>query len=342
MLFPVVIRTVRQRIALNLCPVEPDLSPHFGSQAAGSSITPQTPSFTIASDATAGRESSPHTEFAMSDCRRPSLTVASPRSAFSSFASRKNSHRFGLLLPGLAALASLLLPMTARAQTITTGGAISIASGQTTAASSTVTVSSAPGPVATVVVTLQGVHSNGTGCCESMGYAEFMLQSPTGAQFVLLGATGDGVDGGGLNGLNITIQDGASAAPEGNPWSSTGSATVKPSSYFEDTFSTPPPIPASENTSDYPQTDGSGTLDGKFNGVTSNGTWTLYLIDNDSPADPVSITGWTLALTYGTATPTSTVLSSDRIRPSMPIPPPTLRSPTRPLSPRAPERQPAQ
>jgi hypothetical protein len=208
------------------------------------------------------------------------------------------------------ALAALLLPATARAQTITAGGAITFTTSDSTAQSSTVSVSGAPGPVATVKVTLSGVHSNGSGNDQSMGYAEFLLQSPSGAQFVVLGSTGDGVDGGGLNGLNIAIQDGATAAPELNPWSATGSVTVKPSSYFQDNFSTPPPLPASENTSDYPQNDGTGTLNGKFNGVGANGTWTLYLIDNDAPVDPVSITGWTLALTYGTATTTATTLGS--------------------------------
>lgn len=131
MFFPAVMSAVRQRFALNLCPVEPALSPNFGSQAAGSSITSQTPPFNLASGATAGRESSPHTEFAMSDCRRPSLSVVSLCSAFSSIASRKSSPRFGVLLLGLVALASLLLPMAARAQTahLSGGARIYVGSG---------------------------------------------------------------------------------------------------------------------------------------------------------------------------------------------------------------------
>jgi hypothetical protein len=272
-------------------------------------MTPHKPSITIAYGATAGRESSPKTEFAMSDCRRLSLSVVFPCSAFSSFASLKSSPRFGVLVPGLVVLASLLLPLAARAQTITAGGAINFTASDVSAQSSTVTVSGAPGPVATVKVTLQGVQSNGNGNYESIGYAEFMLQSPSGEQFVLLSATGDGIDYGGLTGVNIVIQDGASAAPAFIPWTDV-SQTVEASSYFMDNFVTPPPLPAAENTSDYPQTDGSATLNGKFNGVTANGTWTLYLIDVDTPVDPVSITGWTLTLTYGTGTSTTTVLSS--------------------------------
>jgi len=69
-----------------------------------------------------------------------------------------------------------------------------------------------------------------------------------------------------------------------------------------------------------PQTNSPGcsapTLNGRFDGVTANGTWTLFLIDNDTPSDPVSITGWTLSLTYSTATPTTTVLSSSTTNPA--------------------------
>ena len=222
------------------------------------------------------------------------------------------------------ALATMLLPGTGRAQTISPGGAISFTASDSSAQSSTVTVSGAPGPVATVKVELDGVRSDGENCCLSMAYVEFMLQSPTGEQFVLLGQTGDGIDGCDENGnfscdgvnANITIQDGAAAAPNGPAWANTSSFTIKPSSYYFSNGDGPPPLPTAENTSDYPQTDGSATLNGKFNGVAANGTWTLYLIDNDAPVDPVSITGWTLTLTYGTATATTTVLSSSAGNPA--------------------------
>ncbi len=116
MFFLTFISAIHQRFALNLCPVEPALSPNFGSPTAGPSITPQMPSFTNASGAIAGRECSTDTEFAMSDCRRLSLSVVSLCSAFISFASRKSSPRFAFFLPGLIVLASLLLPAGARAQ----------------------------------------------------------------------------------------------------------------------------------------------------------------------------------------------------------------------------------
>ena len=105
--------------------------------------------------------------------------------------------RFSLVKCSLfvLALAALLVPAALRAQTITSGGAITFAAGQISAGSSTVSVSGAPGPVKTVQVELLGVTSDGQGSDFSMSDAEFLLQSPTGQQFVLLGSTGDGVDG---------------------------------------------------------------------------------------------------------------------------------------------------
>jgi len=68
------------------------------------------------------------------------------------------------------ALATMLLPGTGRAQTISPGGAISFTASDSSAQSSTVTVSGAPGPVATVKVELDGVRSDGENCCLSMAY----------------------------------------------------------------------------------------------------------------------------------------------------------------------------
>ncbi len=243
------------------------------------------------------------------------------------------------------ALIALLLPTTARTQTITTGGAISVAGNQSTpqTGSSTVTVSGAPGPVATVKVQLQGVKSDGESFASgpvynSMAYAEFLLESPGGEELVLLGQTGDTIDGcdenendqscDGLQGTSadvINIQDGAHQAPIGagslgQQWEGwqTGNMpyTVEPTSSYIYNGDGPPPLPTTENTADYPQPDGSATLTGRFATTAANGTWTLYLIDNDDPTDPVSITGWTLTLTYGTATPTTTTLSANASNPA--------------------------
>jgi hypothetical protein len=67
-----------------------------------------------------------------------------------------------------------------------------------------------------------------------------MLTAPGGQRLEFLGATGDGTDGddmrdsgSGLDGVNITVWDGASSSAPYYPaiWPHTGSVTVKPSSY---------------------------------------------------------------------------------------------------------------
>jgi ribosomal protein S11 len=252
---------------------------------------------------------------------------------------------FSLLVLALIAL----LPGTARAQTTYSGGGASITTSDspTTVASSSITVSGAPGTVATVKVQLLGVKSDGESFASgpvynSMAYAEFLLEGPGGAELVLLGQTGDTIDGcdenvnnatcDGLQGATtgshpdtITIQDGAHYAPNGagslgdqyGGWQTADMPyTVEPSSNYNTNGDGPPPLPVTEDTADYPQPDGSATLTSRFAGTTANGTWTLYLIDNDDPVDPFSITGWNLILTFAAATPTTTVLSSSAANPA--------------------------
>jgi ribosomal protein S11 len=244
---------------------------------------------------------------------------------------------FSLLVLALAAL----LPSTAQAQSTFTGPAASFtASSPSSGVASTLSVTGATGTVATVKVELDGVKSDGEELSDgtvyySLGYAEFLLQAPNGEQFVLLYSTGDTIDGCDENALNascdglqgvsadtIVIVDGAHYAPNGAGslgqqymgWQTADMPyTVAPSSYGNNNQGAPPPLPPGDFPADYPQTDGSQTLNGKFAGAEANGTWTLYLIDNDEPVDPFSITGWKLTLTYNASAqaPTTTVLSSN-------------------------------
>jgi hypothetical protein len=213
--------------------------------------------------------------------------------------------RFGLFTFVAPLLALLAAGGASAQQAFTGGGAISVSSSQTTAGSSTLSVSGATGSaIATVQVTINGVTTNGnTGY--SMGVADFVLTSPTGAQLVLLGATGDTSDNGGLSGVTINVVDTGSAAPNGTPWSSSG-GTVKPSSYWNDNGFSPP----FGTSIDWPQADGSATLNGRFGGAAPDGTWTLS-IQNFEATTPVSIASWSLTLTYAAVTPTTTVISSN-------------------------------
>jgi CSLREA domain-containing protein len=270
------------------------------------------------------------------------LTTASPR--------RLVRARFGVLvralITGLALLALSGAAERAGAQTYTcstatpsSNCAIAIAgspTGSTTSppptgtSSSYLTVSGATGPVASVQVVLDGVTSsvanwagyneNNENVYNSIFYVTFVLEDPAGNQLALLGSTGSGYDA--MNGVTITIKDGATVAPPlnepnyGGAWPSTGSATVAPSSYWE-LEDIVPLYDAAPG--DLPQTDGSATLTSKFTGVTANGTWTLHVADSDQPldyplyvTDPVSISGWQLILTYSTLPSTTTTVSSSQ------------------------------
>jgi len=184
-----------------------------------------------------------------------------------------------------------------------------------------------------VYVILNGVYStDGNNDYNSMNYAAFMLSAPgNGQQLAFLGATGNGCDnsscdGQALNGLNITVQDGGTAAPlyPNQQWQDTGSVTVKPSSYYYNpsnpgSLGSPLPSGVSSGSTHLAQTDGSGTFTNQFVGVgtTPDGNWTLTLEDNDNyfaptipvESDPVSVNNWTLVLTLTPNVKTNTTTS---------------------------------
>jgi hypothetical protein len=246
----------------------------------------------------------------------------------SSFSLPVSRARFALLNMSLFVFAAtaLMLPADSGAQqTFTGGGAISVSRTQTGSSSSTLTIASATGSsIASLKITLNGVTTDGTACadgnCWSMLLSSFMLQAPHGGPaLVLLGNTGDGTDGddaqdsgSGLSNVAITIQDGANFAPGGpasTAWPHTGSITVKPTSFYLADGQTPPQGSAA----DFPQSDGSATLLSRFGGTgISNGDqWTLTVINCCGLTTPITVTSWSMIVTYASTTPTSTVASSN-------------------------------
>lgn len=226
------------------------------------------------------------------------------------------------LLASVVCLVLANYAASAQTTTFTSGGnssdpTINLGAAQSTPASSPIAVSGIASnyAVKTVQVTLTGVTTNGqTGF--SMEGAGFWLQAPNGVKFMLLGATGDGVDGdddsdsgSGLSNVNITIEDGAAAATPGdNPWAHTGSYTVGPSSYFLYNYGGAVPMIGVS----YPQADGSATLDGSFEDTNPNGTWTLYVENFEGVLSPITVNSWSLNFTYVVTEDlsTSTVVSS--------------------------------
>ena len=247
-----------------------------------------------------------------------------------------------LALVGL--LAGAGAPAMLAQTTFSGGGSISVivTGSASVTGSSTLPVSGVSGTVQTISVTLKGLTSNGnnTGANTnfSVGCTSFALSGPGGQKLVLLGSTGDGEDGdsanpsdsgSGINGLNITIQDGSPAAPNVNgSWPHSGSTTVEPSSYWLDLnngFCSNSTLPSDLTTFSFPQTDGvarggsNATLNGLFGGSNPDGTWTLSIIDEGGEdPDPVSISSWSLTMTFsgGTVDSTSTSVSSNTSNPA--------------------------
>jgi hypothetical protein len=216
------------------------------------------------------------------------------------------------------------LPGRAGAQTTYNSSGGASISGATGTATNTITVSGAPGTVASVQVQINGIHSSGnTGA--SIVYTSFMLLGPNNQTFMLLGAAGDGYDNGGLNGLNILFKDGATAAPgtppppgASDPMPQTGSPTYEASSYWYNVNQGPVPANFAPPNVQLPQPDGiddgysNQTFASVFGGGLANGGWKLILESGEPAgyADPVSLSSWSLILTFSAAAPTTTSVTS--------------------------------
>jgi len=194
--------------------------------------------------------------------------------------------------------------------------------------SSTLTVSGATGPIASVKVVLLGV----TSVDRPVGGLQLDQRKHV-QQHILVQLSAGGSRGKPnwifwaarapawipMSGTNITIEDGTTVAPPTTSttvetsWPATGSVTVEPSQYYAFFNS----VPIYDSTpADWPQPDGSATLATKFSGAAANGTWTLHLASSDIlinypdwVSDPVSITGWELILTYSTLAESATTVS---------------------------------
>jgi hypothetical protein len=267
--------------------------------------------------------------------------MSSPARSLIAPSARSLKLSLGFLLCAIVGTEGLVQPASAQTQSNYSGGAISIVNSCNTSTtsqcntssgfgSSTISVPST-GTVTTVQVTLNGLTSSGNAGAgspesDSIFFTSFYLVSPSGQKFELLGCTGDSVDGNddgnsgsGLDSVNVTIVDTAgSVAPVGTPWQHTGSTTVTPSSYWLDpTACSDTTLPINAQGLKLPQSDGvnnggiNETLNNTFGGGATNGNWTLYInnydtFNTESGADPISISGWTLTLTYNASESAST------------------------------------
>jgi len=161
---------------------------------------------------------------------------------------------------------------------------------------SRIIVSGLGGSITKVTATLNGINA------PTPDDVDFLLVGPGGQKFLMMGDAGGATA---LSGVNLTLDDAAgSALPDSTAISS---GTFRPASYTgSDTFPSPAPVgpynPAAP--------DGSGTFANVFNGISPNGTWSLYAIEDAGDAANTTLSGWSLTFTLAPAATTTGVTSS--------------------------------
>ena len=140
------------------------------------------------------------------------------------------------------------------------------------------------------VVTSVRVTINGLSHPYSLD-AGMVLQSPTGASFLIQNGAGVGV-----NNITYTLADnGVARLPHQDPWPA---GIYKPTSYYRDD-SFPAPGPGTVYGNPGPVADGTATFASTFNGTAPNGAWRLFVIDFAIPDGGSINGGWSLEITTG-------------------------------------------
>ncbi|HEY7281678.1 MAG TPA: Ig-like domain repeat protein [Actinomycetota bacterium] len=144
---------------------------------------------------------------------------------------------------------------------------------------SRVFVSSLPGTVTDVNLTLKGVNH------ASPDDIDAMLVGPTGANLIVLSDAGGSTA---VSNFTVTFDDAAAAPlPDTGGWG-TSPAAAQPTNYAPaDSFPTPAPSPS-----------GATTL-GTFDTTDPNGTWELFVIDDSLGTGGSIANGWCLDFTTG-------------------------------------------
>lgn len=155
---------------------------------------------------------------------------------------------------------------------------------------SNITVSGLSDLVDTVTVTLNNLsHMHPADI-------DILLVGPEGQTLFLMGDTGSGFD---ISNVTLTFDDAAAASLPLNSQIVTG--TFKSTAQFFGSFPAPAPAPS-----------GATTL-ATFTGTDPNGTWSLYVRDDDPIADTGSIAGgWCVTITTASVTTLCSTLGDDQ------------------------------
>ena len=151
--------------------------------------------------------------------------------------------------------------------------------------------------------------------------ALLLLKAPNGSSMVLMSDLGGGV-GTTTNTGSVTFSDSGAPATGANPLAGNGALTyaptalyATPAAFLQTLPATPPSgeptVPATAASGTYagigvPATVGTATLFSTFDGITANGTWSLFAYTDNQP---LSIGGWCLGITPATGVATTTVAS---------------------------------
>ncbi len=199
---------------------------------------------------------------------------------------------FTMMLVMLISGVLLVQPAFAATNTFSNTGSITIPnSGAASPSPSTITVSGITDTVIDVDVTLNGLTHT------FPDDIDILLVGPGGQSVILMSDAGGSFD---VNNLTITFDQSALLAASNNFLLCLASpCTRQPTNYGSgDTFAAPAPAgPYGNSLND-------------FNGVSPNGTWSLYVVD-DLTGDSGSISGgWSLTITTGVA---PTITSADHV-----------------------------
>lgn len=165
---------------------------------------------------------------------------------------------------------------------------------------SVIAVSGLSGTVTDVNVTITGLTT------ARERDLNFALVSPSGQTLMLMADAGDLA---GTSNVNLTFDDSAASLVSNTVITS---GTYRPTDYqFSGTDSDdfPSPGPGSVNS---PAPEGTATLASVFNGISPNGNWNLYIVDDSLGGGTSTVSGgWSINLTAGSAAATTTSLTSN-------------------------------
>ncbi|MDQ3254149.1 MAG: hypothetical protein M3R15_09630, partial [Acidobacteriota bacterium] len=178
----------------------------------------------------------------------------------------------------------------------------SLSSGRATPYPSNITVSGLNGVITNVSVTLNTIQHDWS------RDIDILLVGPHGEKFVVMSDVGwsRGFD----SPATITLSDAGSTilTDQAVP---IASGTYKPTNH-SDSFTTPDSFdaPAPIGPYNHPTPTGSATFTSVFNNINPNGTWSLYVMDDDSSNAGSIAGGWCLDITTGGPPPNQIQFSS--------------------------------